>query len=281
MTRPDANEPKRTSKDSAPTAEYPAYARGAAPPQEQGADWPDEADDIGQPLDTGRFRDATRMELTEPRRGGGWRGLLWLAAVIALVGALLFGVRSVGLWPDFNNPFAEKQTDRSQPVLLKSIQDLSRFTAASGNFEVVIDVQNNRNLIPDFIYNERTLFVAAGSVDAYVDFARVTEDGLKVDPEAKTVEVRLPAAQLEKPNINNERSYVFATQRGLVNRIGDVFGGDPNKQRQLYIAAETKIGEAAKGSGLVERAQENTTKMLDQMLRALGYTTIKITYVAP
>lgn len=277
MTRPDTNEPKRTAKEPAPTAEYPAYARGSAPPRDRGADWSEDADGSA---DTGRFGDATRMQLAEPRRSG-WRGLVWLAAVIALIAALLFGVRSVGLWPDFSNPFAEKTTDRSQPVLLKSIQDLSRFTAASGNFEVVIDVQNNRDLIPDFIYNERTLFVAAGSVDAYVDFARVTEDGLKVDQEARTVEVRLPAAQLEKPNIDNQRSYVFATQRGLVNRIGDVFGGDPNKQRQLYVAAEQKIGDAAKGSGLVERAQENTSKMLDQMLRALGYTTVKITYAAP
>jgi hypothetical protein len=32
---------------------------------------------------------------------------------------------------------SEQVTDRSQPALLKSIQDLSRFTAASGEFQVV------------------------------------------------------------------------------------------------------------------------------------------------
>ncbi|HZN76968.1 MAG TPA: DUF4230 domain-containing protein [Micromonosporaceae bacterium] len=242
--------------------------------------WPSEADDIGKPLDPGRFRDATRMELAEPRRSG-WRGLFWLAGVIALIAVLLLGLRGIGLWPNFGNPFAEQSTDRSQPVLLKSIQDLSRFTAASGNFEVVIDVQQNRRFIPDIIFNERTLFVAAGSVDAYVDFAKLTEDGLKVDQTTKTVELKLPAPQLEPPRIDNDRSYVFAEQRGIVNRVGDLFGGDPNRLQQILQLAEQKIGDAARGSGLTERAQENTRKMLDGMLKALGFTTVTITFAAP
>lgn len=271
MTRPDPREPS-------PTAEYPEYSRGSASPQDTG--WPDEAADIGKPLDTGRFGDAARMELAEPRRGGALRGLFWLVAVIALVGVVLLGTRALGFWPNFGNPFAEQTTDRSQPVLLKSIQDLSRFTAASGNFEVVIDVQENRRFIPDVIFNERTLFVAAGSVDAYVDFGKLSEDGLKVDQTTKTVEVRLPAPQLEEPRIDNQRSYVFAQQRGIVNRVGDLFGGDPNKMQQILVLAEQKIGEAARGSGLPDRAQENTRKMLDGMLKALGFTTVTVTFAA-
>jgi hypothetical protein len=260
MTRPDENK----------TVEYPSDTG-----------WPPEADEIGKPLDPGRFRDATRMELEEPRRRSGWRGLFWLTGVIALIAVLLLGLRGIGLWPNFGNPFAEQTTDRSQPVLLKSIQDLSRFTAASGNFEVVIDVQQNRRFIPDIIFNERTLFVAAGSVDAYVDFAKLTEEGLTVDQTAKTVAVKLPAPQLEPPRIDNDRSYVFAEQRGIVNRIGELFGGDPNRMQQILQLAEQKIGDAARASGLTDRAQENTRKMLEGMLKALGFTTVTITFAAP
>lgn len=274
MASPDANDPTRGGRDPAPTAEYPPYSRGAAP-----VGWPDEAADIGKPLDAGRYGDATRMELAEPRRSGA-RGLFWLVGVIVVIGALLFGVKSVGLWPSFSNPFSDQQTDRSQPVLLKSIQDLSRFVAASGNFEVVIDVQQNKRFIPNIIFNERTLFVAAGSVDTYVDFAKLTEQGLKVDQTNKTVEVTLPAPQLEKPSIDHQRSYVFAQERGLVNRVGDLFGGDPNRQQELYTLAEQKIGEAAKASGLTDRAQDNTRKMLDGMLKALGFTTVTISFSA-
>src|SRR5262245_2591560 len=282
MARSDANDPKQSrSGEQHPTAEYPEYSRGSAAPVDTATGWPDEADEIGKPLDTGKFGDATRLELVEPRRGGGLRGLFWLVAVVAVIGALLFGVRAVGLWPSISNPFTEETTDRSQPVLLKSIQDLSRFTAASGNFEVVIDVQENRRFIPDIIFNERTLFVAAGSVDAYVDFATLTEDGLKVDQTTKTVEVKLPAPQLEPPRIDNNRSYVFAQQRGVVNRVTDLFGGDPNSLQQIYQLAEQKISDAAKAGGLTDRAQENTRKMLDGMFKALGFTTVTITFTAP
>jgi len=272
MARPDGHEPKTT-------AEYPEYSRGSARPGDRETGWPAEADDIGKPLDVDRFGDATRMELAEPRRSG-WRGLFWLAAVLGLIAVVLLGLRGIGIWPSFGNPFAERTTDRSQPVLLKSIQDLSRFTAASGNFEVVIDVEQDRRFIPDFIAGQRVLFVAAGSVDAYVDFAKLTEDGLKVDQTTKTVELRLPAPQLEPPRIDNNRSYVFAEERGIVDRLGELFGGDPNRLQPIYQLAEQKIGDAAKASGLPERAQENTRKMLDGMLKALGFTTVTITFAA-
>jgi hypothetical protein len=261
----------------------PGYARGSAKPSvDPGTGWPDlsaeATEHIGKPLDTGRFDDAARTELAPPRRGG---CLFWLAGIIAILVVGGLALRAADLWPSFPNPFKEKTTDRSQPVLLKSIQDLSRFVAASGNFEVVIDVQNNRQYIPDIIFNERTLFVAAGTVDAYVDFKTLTEGALVVDEANRKVEVKLPAPQLEKPAIDNNRSYVFAQQRGLANRIRDFVSGDANKQQQLYQLAEAKIGEAARASELPRRAQENTEKMLRGMLAALGYTTVTVTFASP
>lgn len=274
MARPeDASGARRT--DLHPTSELPEYARGSATP---GRDrWPgDPGDAIGKPLDTGRFDDAARLEL-EPR-GRGYRGLFWLAGIIAVAAAVVFGLKSVDLFPHFSNPFATKTTDRSQPVVLKSIQDLSRFTAATGNFEVIIDVQNDKKYIPDVLFNERTLFVAVGTVDAYVDFSTIGDGAIIIDQATRKVEIRLPAPQLEPARINHDRSYVFSEQRGLANRIGDLFGGDPNKQQKLYQAGEQKIADAAKASELTKRAQDNTKAMLEKMLKSLGYETVVITF---
>ena len=88
--------------------------------------------------------------------------------------------------------------------------------------------------------------------------------------------IRLPAPQLSEPNLDLEASYVFAEERGLLNRLGEVFGGDPNRQREAYRLAEERIATAARESGLAERAQENTRKMLEGLLRSLGYTTVTI-----
>jgi hypothetical protein len=208
-----------------------------------------------------------------------------LLAAVVLIVVLLIGIGVIRGWsgwlPELRNPFAEQTTDRSQPVVLRSIQDLSRFTAASGNFEVVIDVERDRRFIPDFLFGERTLFVAAGTVDAYVEFGGLAEDALVVDEERNAVRVTLPAPQLERPNLDLERSYVFAEERGVVNRIQDFFDDDPDSVQRVMQLAEQRIGDAANASGLLERAEENTRKMLEGMLGSLGFETVTITFQAP
>jgi hypothetical protein len=69
---------------------------------------------------------------------------------------------------------------------------------------------------------------------------------------------------------------VFATERGLIDRLGDFFSGSPNDQRQLYVLAAQKIQEAAAQSGLRERADQNARLMLENMLRALGFRTVSV-----
>jgi hypothetical protein len=45
--------------------------------------------------------------------------------------------------------------------------------------------------------------------------------------------------------------------------------------------AQDKIGDAARHSHLVERAEKNTTTMLQGFLGTLGYTTVNVVYQAP
>ncbi|MFE9692560.1 DUF4230 domain-containing protein [Micromonospora sp. NPDC005806] len=213
--------------------------------------------------------------------GGPVRGLLWVLGAAALAVVVLLGVQATGILPDFRNPFAKEQTDRSQPPLLKSIRDLSRYVAAEGDFQVVVDLQNDRRNVPDFLLNERTLFVGAGSVEAYVDFSKIAEGAIVESADKKSVEIKLPAPQLGETNLDLEKSYVFAEQRGLINRLNDLVAGNPNRQQQVYQLAEDRITAAARDSGLTARAQENTRKMLEGLLRSLGYQKVTVTYTTP
>ncbi|HEX6872277.1 MAG TPA: DUF4230 domain-containing protein [Micromonosporaceae bacterium] len=226
-------------------------------------------------------QEPTVVYVREPagRRWG--RRLLVLVGTIGVVVALIFGLKAVNLWPNLRNPFATETTDRSGPVLLESIQDLSRYVAAEGNFQVLVDLQENKKFIPDVFFNERTLFVGVGSVDAYVDFSTIGEGAIVVSPDGKSVEITLPAPQLERPSIDNDRSYVFAQERGLVNRVGDLFSGEPNKQQQLYQLAEQKIAQAAADSELRERAEKNTRAMLESLVKGLGYERVTVKFTAP
>jgi hypothetical protein len=229
-----------------------------------------------------RFTDEPPADAEPPRRRGRGAGcLFWLAGLIALILVVGVGAKITGLWPDIHNPFQKKTEDKSQPTLLLSIQDLSRFEAATGNFQVIIDQKDTIKYVPDFIYSNRVLFVAAGSVDAYVDFSNISEGDIKADPDTKSVEVHLPAPQLEDVNLDQDNTYVYDASEGLGNKVKDFFSGDANKMQKFYQLGEDRIAQAAQDSDLRQRAGDNTKKMLEQLLRSLGYTIITITVANP
>jgi hypothetical protein len=146
---------------------------------------------------------------------------------------------------------------------------------------VIVDLQEDKQYIPDFLINQRTLFVGSGTVEEYVDFSSIASGALKVNDQDKSVQITLPAPQQSQAALDMNRSYVVTEQRGLLNRIGDAFSSDPNKQQKVYQEAQKRITAAAQSSGLDQRAKENTQKMLTSLLTRLGYTSVTVTWSNP
>ena len=203
-----------------------------------------------------------------------------VAAIIAVV-VLVVVLSAVHLLPQLRNPFAQTTTVRSEPVILKSITELSRYEAASGSFEVVVDLTKRTSLLPSFIAGSETLFIGEGTDIAYIDFSQLKSQAIKTSANRTTVSVALPKAQLEPAVLNVSQSYVYAEQQGLFNRIGNFFSGNPNSQQQVYVLAQQKIQTAARQSPLLAEAQRNTTGMLTGMMRSLGFQRVTVTYAAP
>jgi Protein of unknown function (DUF4230) len=212
----------------------------------------------------------------EPRRGVPW-GLLALGIVIV---ALVFGVNWVrGVFPDFDNPFRQQTVDRSGPAVLKSLQDLHSYHAATGNFQQVVDLHQDSGL-PDAILGSRTLYIAYGSVDATVDFSNVDSDAIDVSEQRRTATITLPRPTLSPARIDPTRSYVYDQDEGALNKIGDLFSSNDHDQQEINVLAMQKINAAAQqGSGLIARARENTRTMLGSLLRALGFTTVNVVFL--
>ena len=214
-------------------------------------------------------------------RPRGIRGL-GLFAAIAL-GVLVLLVALPTLIPSLN-PFREETRDRSGPVLQKSLQNLSEYRPASSNLQVVVDIERDAGLIPSFIKGRRTVMIAAGSVDAAVDFRALAkaEDAIRVSEDRKAVSIDLPAARLTGPRLDQGQSRIFDQDRGLVDRISEVFSDNPGDQQELYRLAERKLGEAARAdTGLRRRAEDNTRRMLEGMMRALGFERITVRFAPP
>ncbi|WP_402464183.1 DUF4230 domain-containing protein [Isoptericola aurantiacus] len=218
-------------------------------------------------------------------RGGGFvraflGALLGMAAVLVLLGAVVWGaVRSeVISLPAVWNPFQTEEVDRSERPVLISIQNLARFVAAQGSYQVVLDLEQDTKYVPDWLMGERTIFLAEGSVEVYVDFRDLSEDAVVVTEDGATVTVTLPPPELAEPRIDLEDSRALSESRGLINRAEDFFADDPGSRQETLLRAEGLLTEAAEASGLVTRAEENTRKTLEGLLGGLGYETVDVDY---
>jgi hypothetical protein len=208
----------------------------------------------------------------------------WWARTVVAVAALLVLLLVLGrvhLLPGLPNPFAETTRDRSGPVLLKSIQDMNRYEGASGNFEVVVDLQKDAKYLPDIVHGTRTLYVGAGSVNAYVDLGSVGSGAVSVSHDRTSATIRLPHAALDRPSLDPRHSYVVSQQRGFFDRVGDFFGSDTGNVQRLDILASQKIQDAARQTELTARAEANTRSMLERMLTSLGFSQVDVTFGPP
>jgi hypothetical protein len=234
----------------------------------------------------------TERQWTQPQPGApgpGWppprrRSRVRLVAGIVLALVLFVavsGLSGLRLWPSFPNPFATREIDRSQPVLLKAIEDLEVYKAATGNFQVVVDLEESSPGIPLALKGQRTLFVAGGTVDAEVDFSTMGEGAIKVSGDGTRAEITLPRARLTQARVDPSQSRVFSRERGLLDRLGSVLSDNPTSERELYQLAQTRMQAAAASSDLAARAEQNTRAMLESMLRSLGFTEVSVTFRDP
>ncbi|WP_306323166.1 MULTISPECIES: DUF4230 domain-containing protein [unclassified Streptomyces] len=209
-----------------------------------------------------------------------WAALLprWTKAVIALAVVLAVLFTGLSLMHRLDDVFGTETHDRSGPALLKSVRDLSRYEAAAGNYQVVVDLDKDSKYLPDAIQGTRTLYVGAGTVNAYVDLGKVGQDDVRVNRDRTSATLRLPHARLAAPTLDTDRSYAVAKQRGLLDRLGDLFSDNPGDERAVRQLAARHIGEAARDSGLTGRAERNTTDMMRGLLRSLGFREVDVSY---
>ncbi|MEU6706274.1 DUF4230 domain-containing protein [Streptomyces wuyuanensis] len=197
-----------------------------------------------------------------------------LVAMLLLVGTQLRGL------PGLGGLFGEETRDRTGPAVLESVRDMSRYQAATGNFQVVVDLEKDARYLPDAVRGTRVLYVGAGTVDAYVDMGALGNKDVTVNKERTAATIRLPHAVLDRPALDPDRSYAVSKQRGLLDRLGDLFSDNPNSEQAVQQLAVRHIATAAKESRLTAQAERNTTRMLEGLLRSLGFGKVTVVYGA-
>ena len=199
---------------------------------------------------------------------------------IPVVPALvLLGIAVLALGLAAWNPFGTEEVDRSPPAVLKSLERISEYRAATANIQQIVDIEEDTAL-PSFLAGERTVLVAAGTVDAAVDFSGLNGESVEVD--GKAVTITLPAAKLTPARLDLEQTRVVDTDKGLGNRIGELFSDDADSERKLLLSAQEKLEEAARADPEILRsAERNTQQMLEGLMRGLGFTSVTIRFRPP
>jgi hypothetical protein len=217
--------------------------------------------------------------VVKERRGGALRGFFIFVGLVFLAIALLVGLATVNLLPSFiKNPFATKTVDRSGPVLVESIKGMNKLISAEGNYQVVVDYEEDVPYVPDFIAGYHALLEVHGSVDATVDLSQLTAADIQISADGKGVTVTLPDPELTPVRLDVAATKFYVLNSGVVNRLKDFFTDDVNKQGQLYQIAVQKIDTAAQQSSLLDFAKERAKVNVEGLLRQLGFERVDIEF---
>ena len=195
-------------------------------------------------------------------------------ALVAVLGAVLLPRIDLP-----GRPFGTEQVDRSTPALMTALEDLDDFHAATGSFQVVVDLEDDVRWVPSAIAGERTTFLATGTVDGVVSLADVAE-GAEVSADGRSVVFSLPPAQLSDARVDLANSRVIARDRGLVDRVGGMFSDNPTSEREVSRLAERKLTAAADESDLRDRAEDGTRELLTALATSLGYERVEVRFDA-
>ena len=212
----------------------------------------------------------TPLELT--MRAALKTGIAAATFVVAIVVALTL----VGL-PSLPNPFRSETVVRDHAAVLQSLADLSEYHAASGEYQVVVDIEDRTRFVPAFLKGHRTTFLAQGSVDAIVDLGDLGSDAVMVGDDG-SVTVILPAASFDDPVIDHDASSVIGRDRGVLDRVGGVFSDTPTSDQTLYLEAERRIEAAAQDSDLLATAETNTASMIEELFTSAGFTEVRVVF---
>ena len=221
-----------------------------------------------------------RMEPPVPR---GYRRRISLRLIVtsAVLVLLLALVGRIGdLLPSLDNPVEKKTVDRSTAPLMLALDDLNQYQAATGTFQLFVDREKDTQYIPSVISGERVSFLAVGSVDAYVDFAALDSDRVRVSEDRRTVSISLPAPELGQARIDPSESRVLDRDRGVLDRIGSALAEDPSVEGEFYAIAQKRMTKAAAKSDVQDRAETNTRQMLTALAQSLGFTSVTVTFDA-
>jgi hypothetical protein len=153
------------------------------------------------------------------------------------------------------------------------VRALARLETIQYAVEKVITAETGQEFL-GFLFGDRLLFVAHGTVIAGVDLDKIGVDDIEVDGEGRAT-LKLPPAEIFATVLDNEKSYIYDRDVGLLRR------GDVQLESSARLAAEREIERTALDDGILDQAEVNAEAYLYRLLRSLGFPDVTIHWETP
>ncbi len=206
--------------------------------------------------------------------------LLAALVVLALIGYLIVTtITRVQETPTVPEAFSTQvqQVVNPEPTIIASpqtiilqMQSLARLETASYSIEKVITAESGEGWL-EFLFGDRMLLVAHGTVIAGVDLEKMGEDDVIIN--GPSVIMTIPAPEVLEVVPDNQNTYVYDRQTG-------VFGQNENLETRLRQEADKLILEAAIENGILDMAETNAELFFMKLLQSLGFEDVTIFFAA-
>jgi hypothetical protein len=145
---------------------------------------------------------------------------------------------------------------------INEIRALARLETIQYSVEKVITGETGGGSFQT-LFGDKILFVGHGTVIAGIDMEKLGPENMRYENGVLTV--NLPPAEIFIAALDNEKSYVYDRDTGLLTKP------DPNLETLVRQRAEEEILKAALEDGILEQAKINAEAYLVKFFAALGF----------
>jgi hypothetical protein len=145
---------------------------------------------------------------------------------------------------------------------INDIRALARLETIQYSVEKVITGETGGGTFQT-LFGDKILFVGHGTVIAGIDMEKIQPGDMHYENGVLTV--RLPPAEVLVATLDNDKSYVYDRQTGVLAKP------DPNLETLARQSAEAEILKAALADGILQHAKENGQAYLTRFFAALGF----------
>jgi hypothetical protein len=148
---------------------------------------------------------------------------------------------------------------------INEIRALARLETIQYSIEKVITAEVGQGTF-GFAFGDKMLFVAHGIVIAGIDMEKLQPGDMRL--ENGVLYVRLPPTEIFIATLDNEKSYVYDRETGLLTK------GSVDLETLARQSAEDEIRKAALEDGILTQGDVNAEAYLIKFFNALGYDNV-------